>query len=206
MSGGRLAAATLRFSTRRQPKTEKKAYRLNLEIPWGLDWICGTERGRVWWEALPALVGECAELWSLHLGRPHDDSYVSLVLPATRADGSGAVLKSLSISQGEQGLIHQDLHGDNVLRAEREPWLAIDPKPLAGERQFGLAPIIRSYEFGHGRDQVIGRLDRLCRELILGRERARGWALGQTLAWALAGNKALPRHVETACWLREAVR
>ena len=66
---------------------------MNLEIPPGLDWIRGTERGRRWLEALPALVGECAELWSLRLGSPYDDSYVSLVLPATRADGTGAVLK-----------------------------------------------------------------------------------------------------------------
>ncbi|MGH2956248.1 MAG: aminoglycoside phosphotransferase family protein, partial [Solirubrobacterales bacterium] len=31
-------------------------------------------------------------------------------------------------------LANQDLHGGNVLRAEREPWLVIDPKPLVGER------------------------------------------------------------------------
>jgi|GEM_PF-2859146 hypothetical protein len=47
MSGGRAAAATLRFPTRRQPKTNEETYRLNLEIPPGLDWIRGTERGRV---------------------------------------------------------------------------------------------------------------------------------------------------------------
>src|SRR5215475_7700941 len=29
-----------------------------------------------------------------------------------------------------QVLVHQDLHGDNVLAAEREPWLVIDPKPF----------------------------------------------------------------------------
>ncbi|NND85696.1 MAG: phosphotransferase, partial [Acidimicrobiia bacterium] len=32
-------------------------------------------------------------------------------------------------------LVHQDLHGDNVLAAEREPWLAIDPKPLLADRE-----------------------------------------------------------------------
>jgi streptomycin 6-kinase len=41
-------------------------------------------------------------------------------------------------------LVNQDLHADNILRAEREPWLAIDPKPLLGEREFGLAPVIRA--------------------------------------------------------------
>jgi streptomycin 6-kinase len=115
-----------------------------------------------------------------------------------------AALEALTVlpdSQGQLVLIHQDLHGANVLAAAREPWLAIDPKPLAGEREFGLAPIIRSHELGRGEEAAIGRLDRLCAELGLDRERARGWALGQTLAWAFDGERALPGHVETARWL-----
>ena len=32
-------------------------------------------------------------------------------------------------------------------------------------------------------------------------DQARGWALGQTLAWAFEGDEVLPRHVETARWL-----
>ena len=49
----------------------------------------------------------------------------------------------LAHSQGEQVLLHQDLHGDNVLAAQREEWLVIDPKPLVGEREFAVAPIVR---------------------------------------------------------------
>ncbi|MBI2150740.1 MAG: hypothetical protein HYU27_09080, partial [Acidobacteria bacterium] len=60
-------------------------------------------------------------------------------------------------------MFHQDLHGDNVLRAAREPWLVIDPKPVAGEREFSVSPIVRSAEFGHSRKQVVDRLDRLVR-------------------------------------------
>jgi streptomycin 6-kinase len=30
-------------------------------------------------------------------------------------------------------LLHTDLHAGNVLRAQREPWLAIDPKPFVGD-------------------------------------------------------------------------
>ncbi len=30
-------------------------------------------------------------------------------------------------------LLCTDLHPDNVLAAEREPWLAIDPKPYVGD-------------------------------------------------------------------------
>ena len=118
-------------------------------------------------------------------------------------DAALDTLAALSGSQGEQVLLHQDLHPDNVLQAEREPWLAIDPKPLVGEREFGIAPVVRAFELGHSRGQVIGRLDRLSAELGLDRERARGWAFAQTLAWALDGDW-LPRHVETARWLLQA--
>jgi streptomycin 6-kinase len=100
-------------------------------------------------------------------------------------------------------LLHQDLHADNVLHSEREPWLVIDPKPLTGEREFSLAPIVRSFELGHSPHAVRTRLDRLSAELGLDRDRARGWALAQTVAWSLDG-EYLPRHVETARWLLDA--
>ncbi len=70
----------------------------------------------------------------------------------------------------------------NVLAAEREPWLAIDPKPLVGERELGLAPIVRSGGLGQSRKQVKLRLDRLTADLGLDRERARLWCLAQTVA------------------------
>lgn len=119
-------------------------------------------------------------------------------------DAALEALRELPGSQGELVLIHQDLHADNVLRAEREPWLAIDPKPLVGEREFGLAPIVRSTELGHGKTAVLHRLDRLTAELGLDRDRARGWAIAQTLAWASEGSELLQSHVETARWLVEA--
>ena len=119
-------------------------------------------------------------------------------------DAALAAIDNLSSTQGEQVLLHQDLHGDNVLRAAREPWLAIDPKPLVGEREFSLAPIIRGYEFGHSRADVIHRLDRLTASLNLNRERARLWALVQTLAWGFEGELVYDKHVETARWLWRA--
>jgi streptomycin 6-kinase len=81
----------------------------------------------------------------------------------------------------------------------------IDPKPLAGEREFGLAPIIRSSELGHSRRGVLHRLDLLTAELGLDRERARRWALGQTIAWSF-DTEVQFSHVETARWLLQAAR
>lgn len=39
-------------------------------------------------------------------------------------------------------LIHTDLHYENMLAADREPWLVIDPKPLSGDPHFEVAPLI----------------------------------------------------------------
>ncbi|SRR6266700_5248336 len=140
-----------------------------------------------WLEQLPSS-------WE-RAGRPFEIELLNAALQA---------LDSLCRTQGEQVLVNQDLHGDNVLQATREPWLVIDPKPLVGEREFALAPIIRAYEFGHSRKCAIKRLDKLTSGLGLDRERARFWTLAQTLAWAFAGDHAIERHVETARWLWHA--
>jgi streptomycin 6-kinase len=112
-------------------------------------------------------------------------------------------LITLAPSQGEQVLLHQDLHGDNVLAAEREPWLVIDAKPLVGEREFAVAPIVRSDELGAARADVLYRFDRLTSELGLDRERARRWTIGQTVAWSCYRGHHVP-HADVARWLLDA--
>jgi streptomycin 6-kinase len=43
------------------------------------------------------------------------------------------LLRSLPRTAGERVLLGTDLHGGNILAAEREPWLVIDPKPYLGD-------------------------------------------------------------------------
>jgi streptomycin 6-kinase len=127
-------------------------------------------------------------------GRPYDRKLLAAALEA---------LTELPATQGEQVLLHQDLHADNVLAARREPWLVIDPKPLAGERVFSAAPIVRGGELGHTKRDVLHRFDRVTSELGLDRERARGWTVGQTLAWAYDAEWH-PDHLDVVRWLLEA--
>ena len=42
----------------------------------------------------------------------------------------------------DRALIHSDLHYFNVLAADREPWLVIDPKPLAGDPAYEVGPLL----------------------------------------------------------------
>ena len=46
------------------------------------------------------------------------------------------LLAELPRSSSDEVLLTTDLHAGNVLRAQREPWLAIDPKPFVGERAY----------------------------------------------------------------------
>jgi streptomycin 6-kinase len=121
-------------------------------------------------------------------------------------DAAMEALEFLPRTQGKLVLTHQDLHADNVLRAERQPWLAIDPKPLLGEREFGIAAIVRGDELGRGPGDVRHRLDRLVADLGLDRERAKMWAFAQTLAWGVDEdeNEVLWEHVEVARWILDA--
>ncbi|MCP2335705.1 aminoglycoside phosphotransferase family protein [Actinomadura rupiterrae] len=41
-------------------------------------------------------------------------------------------------------LVHGDLHPGNILRADREPWLAIDPKGHAGDPAYDVGALLKS--------------------------------------------------------------
>jgi len=47
-----------------------------------------------------------------------------------------ALIGELSASAFEPVLLGTDVHAGNVLRAQREPWLLIDPKPFVGDRSY----------------------------------------------------------------------
>lgn len=90
-----------------------------------------------------------------------------------------AAVREVADEPGDR-LLHWDLHFDNVLAAGREPWLAIDPKPLAGDPGFELLPALWN-RFGEG--GLLRRFDLMTDALGMAadRERARAWTLGRVL-------------------------
>ncbi|GIG69994.1 aminoglycoside phosphotransferase family protein [Phytomonospora endophytica] len=97
---------------------------------------------------------------------------------------------------GEAGdrLLHWDLHYENVLAplpgSGREPWLAIDPKPLAGDPGFDLLPAMYNrfdemVATGDVVKAVLRRFDRMVDGLSLDRDRAVVWTVGRVLQDAL---------------------
>ena len=86
-----------------------------------------------------------------------------------------------TVDRTATALVNQDLHGWNILRAAREPWLAIDPKPLVGEREANGVGLLRNAA-GEGTAAVRRWLDVLA-ELGLDRGRLREWGVAHALAW-----------------------
>jgi streptomycin 6-kinase len=62
------------------------------------------------------------------------------------------LLRELPRSGGGALLLHTDLHAGNVLAAEREPWLAIDPKPYVGDPAYDVTQHIFNGVFVEGAD------------------------------------------------------
>jgi streptomycin 6-kinase len=90
-----------------------------------------------------------------------------------------------------QSLLHWDLHFGNVLAADRQQWLAIDPEPLVGDPAFDLWPALDSGWSERPSDSgaaaiVRRRFDLLTDTLALDRQRAAGWSfarLMQNVIW-----------------------
>jgi streptomycin 6-kinase len=83
-------------------------------------------------------------------------------------------------------LLHGDLHHENILSTEREPWLAIDPKGLVGEAEYEVISFLMN---NLPEDQPIEiikrRVDLFVEKLQLNKERVLAWAFCHAIlsAW-----------------------
>ena len=79
-------------------------------------------------------------------------------------------------------MIHGDLHYENVLAADREPWLVIDPKPMSGDPHYEVAPLLWNrwdevVASGRVRDAVRRRFHAVVDAAGLDEDRARDWVV-----------------------------
>ncbi|MEV0735146.1 aminoglycoside phosphotransferase family protein [Streptomyces sp. NPDC050549] len=116
-----------------------------------------------------------------------------------------SAVREVATEPGDR-LLHWDLHYDNVLAPESEargPWLAIDPKPLAGDPGFELFPALDNR---FDPDEIRWRFDAMTDVIGVDRARARAWTLGRVLQntlWSVeAGRPPAPDHLEIARRLR----
>jgi streptomycin 6-kinase len=110
--------------------------------------------------------------------------------PTYLVEAAERLFDDLIASMAEPVLLHGDLHHENILAAGRQPWLAIDPKGLAGEPAYEVGALLRNpipqlYTWPDLNRITVRRIDQLAEELELDRERLIGWGLAQAVlsAW-----------------------
>ena len=104
-------------------------------------------------------------------------------IPASLVERAEALFSDLIASTGERVVLHGDLHHYNILSAEREPWIAIDPNGVDGEREFELWQFLRNRLEGsqNPREALPRLVDQFVDELGLDRERVVGWGVAQSV-------------------------
>lgn len=99
--------------------------------------------------------------------------------PAAVLDHAVGIVRELLATPSETVLLHADLHHDNILSAECEPWLAIDPHGAIGPPGFEVGPFLLNPELYGGPPKSAALLDRrldiLAEELSMDRDTLRRW-------------------------------
>jgi streptomycin 6-kinase len=97
-------------------------------------------------------------------------------------------------SAGPGYLLHGDLHPGNVLAAASGRWVAIDPKPWAGDPAFDLAQLLANWiRSGHTATatDVGHHADRLASRLSLDAPRILRWAAVKAIGWEFGRDEAV---------------
>jgi streptomycin 6-kinase len=101
-------------------------------------------------------------------------------LGASLAKEGIRLLRELPRSASDAVLLHTDLHAGNVLAAEREPWLAIDPKPYVGDPAYDVTQHIFNGVFIHDADAA-ALAHRMADLLDLDLSRIMRWLFARTV-------------------------
>jgi streptomycin 6-kinase len=110
-------------------------------------------------------------------------------------------------------VVHGDLHYENVLASDREPWLVIDPKPMSGDPHYEVAPMLWN-RFDELSDDVRGGVRRRFHTLVdaarLDEQRARDWVVVRMVInahWAIedAERASRPFSREEREWITRCI-
>jgi streptomycin 6-kinase len=171
----------LRADPHRRALLLERLHRRDLTDVWDLE-ACEVVAGlypRIHRPALPQLatVTSYVEKWLDALaGQPRDIPIPHRMVEQALSLGRDLVADPASVGR----IIHGDLHYENVLAADREPWLVIDPKPMSGDPHYEPAPMLWN-RFDELADDVRGGLRRRFHTLVdhagLDEDRARDWVV-----------------------------
>jgi streptomycin 6-kinase len=163
--------------------------------------------------AIPAPPGlprlrEQADAWEEQLRE--DAAELTHTLQGRVVDAALATVRELGRAQPDV-LIHGDLHAGNILRADREPWLAVDPKGYVGDPAYDAGTLLRSraltlLEADDLRKALRRVLDVFAEAAEIDRERVQRWAQFRAVRDAFLGRRYGFRIARTGSgldWLTE---
>ena len=187
---GRGAARLLRADPRRRAMLLERLQPERLTELWDLE-ACEVVAGLYAQLHVPAipqlrLLTDYVDRWAGELAALPRNA----LLPRRMVEQAVSLSRDFMADPASTGtLIHADLHYENVMAADRQPWLAIDPKPVSGDPHYELAPMLwnRFEELeGDVRRGVRARFHALVDHAGLDEDRARDWVV--------------VRMLNNACW------
>ncbi len=136
----------------------------------------------------------------------------SSALPRRYVERAISLARELGDDSATDGtLVHTDFHYENVLAGERQPWLAIDPKPLSGDPAFEIAPLLwnrwdEAVDTGDVRRAIRDRFETVVDIAGLDEERAKAWVILRMLVnamWEI--EDPTPESDGKDSWLTDAI-
>jgi streptomycin 6-kinase len=124
----------------------------------------------------------------------------SAPIPHRLVEQATALSRELA-DQPADNVVHGNLHYGNVLAGDREPWLAIAPRPANGDPHYEIAPMLwhRWDELvGNVRDGVRRRFYALVDAAGFDEDRARAWVTVRVVRQAIRDSANLTRYVALA--------
>jgi streptomycin 6-kinase len=132
-------------------------------------------------------------------------------LPRDLVVRAGGLMRELCASAAERVVLHGYLHHDNILRATREPWLAIDPHGIVGDPGYEVGALLFNPD-PDDRDEALtalvpSRVEQLADELAMPVDRVVAWGFVKAVmsdVWsaedwcAAAGRSPVSRALDVA--------
>ena len=213
---GNGAVQLLRADPRRYAMLLERLHGEDLSMLWDIEAgeIVAGFYQRLHVPALPQLrtLTSYVERWTCGLAALPKDAPVPHRLVAQAVSLAGSFLTD-EASTGR--MIHADLHYENVLAADREPWVVIDPKPVSGDPHYEIAPLLwnrwdEAVASGKVRDAVRQRFHAVVDAAGLDEDRARDWVVVRALHnayWCLDDARSLGRGLtrEDREWITRMV-
>ncbi len=148
---------------------------------------------------------EFPQRWE-QLGRPFERWLLEAALQVCQVHGA------VGRRRNEDVLVHSDLHYLNILASATNPdeYVAIDPKPVIGDAEFAVAPMLwnRLDELPHRNPEIalLDRLAQLCAAAGLDHELARQWSLVREVDNALwSFDDGVAAEADRSLWVAAAM-